>query len=194
MSYLAGNIEVSFRSALQLTCLATLLIPACTQVSAPATTYAYPSYPRPSGDPSDNSTAPHAREPIAAQPKQHKPAEAKEHSPLRQDYEQAKTVRTLRGKATYYGDSLTGHKTANGDRYDPDQFTAAHKTLRFGSIVRVTRRDTSQTTYVRINDRGPFGPKDRIIDLSKAAARELEMLRAGVVEVTVEVVFDPTQK
>jgi rare lipoprotein A len=112
-------------------------------------------------------------------------------SPLRKDYENAKTIRSLRGKATYYGDSLTGNKTANGERYSPELFTAAHKMLRFGTIVRVIRRDNGKSTFVKINDRGPFGPRDRIIDLSKAAARELEMLRAGVVEVTVEIVAEP---
>lgn len=102
-------------------------------------------------------------------------------------YEGKKPRDVLQGKATYYGDSLAGHKTANGDRYDPKAFTAAHRTLPFNTIVRVVREDTQRYVYVRINDRGPFGNAQRIIDLSKIAAERLGMLRAGVVKVRVEV-------
>jgi len=91
------------------------------------------------------------------------------------------------GEATYYSDKLTGRKTASGERYDPGALTAAHRTLRFGTQVRVVRVDTGRAVIVRITDRGPFGKPSRIIDLSKAAARELDMLRAGVVRVRVEV-------
>ena len=93
----------------------------------------------------------------------------------------------LDGEATYYSDKLTGRKTASGERYDPGALTAAHRTLRFGTQVRVVRVDTGRAVIVRITDRGPFGKPSRIIDLSKAAARELDMLRAGVVRVRVEV-------
>jgi rare lipoprotein A len=102
-------------------------------------------------------------------------------------YEGSEARRVLKGKATYYGDSLSGHKTANGDVYSPREFTAAHRTLPFNTIVRVVREDTQRYVYVRINDRGPFGNADRIIDLSKVAAERLGMLRAGVVRVRVEV-------
>jgi rare lipoprotein A len=102
-------------------------------------------------------------------------------------YEGIAPTRVLQGKATYYGDSLAGNHTANGDIYDPKQFTAAHKTLPFGTVVRVLRVDTNRYVYVRINDRGPFGKKDRIIDLSRVAAERLGMIRAGVVPVKVEV-------
>ena len=91
------------------------------------------------------------------------------------------------GEATYYSDKLAGRKTASGERYDPGALTAAHRTLRFGTQVRVVRVDTGRAVIVRITDRGPFGKPSRIIDLSKAAARELDMLRAGVVRVRVEV-------
>jgi rare lipoprotein A len=170
---------------------------ACAGVGPRQPATVYPDYPRPSADPTpvadqrtESTAAPSPPKTSSAKSADEKPAS----SPLRGEYESAKALRTLRGKATYYGDSLSGHKTANGERYDPKLFTAAHKTLRFGSIVRVTRRDTNKSTYVKINDRGPFGARDRIIDLSKAAARELEMLRAGVVEVTVEIVFEPREK
>ncbi len=93
----------------------------------------------------------------------------------------------LDGEATYYSDKLAGRKTASGERYDPGALTAAHRTLRFGTQVRVVRVDTGRAVIVRITDRGPFGKPSRIIDLSKAAARELDMLRAGVVRVRVEV-------
>jgi peptidoglycan lytic transglycosylase len=95
------------------------------------------------------------------------------------------------GQATYYGDSLAGHKTANGDRYDPNALTAAHRTLPFGTKVRVTRVDRGLSVVVRINDRGPFGNERRVIDLSRAAAEQLDMMRAGVVAVRVDVVEWP---
>jgi rare lipoprotein A len=97
-------------------------------------------------------------------------------------------TRRLRGQATYYGDAFAGRKTANGERYRPEAFTAAHRTLPFGTRVRVKRLDgKGESVCVRINDRGPFGKASRIIDLSKAAAKDLSMLRAGVVRVEVEV-------
>jgi len=102
-------------------------------------------------------------------------------------YEGAAAKRVLKGKATYYGDSLAGNHTANGDIYDPQKFTAAHRTLPFGTVVRVVRLDTNRYVYVRINDRGPFSRKNRIIDLSRIAAERLGMIRAGVVDVRVEV-------
>lgn len=117
-----------------------------------------------------------------------------ENSALAKKYADKKALSTLDGKASYYADSLAGNHTANGDIYDPAEFTAAHKKLPFGTIVRVVRVDNGKTTYVRINDRGPFGSTDRIIDLSKAAAKEIEMMKAGVVAVRVEVVEKPTKK
>ena len=86
------------------------------------------------------------------------------------------------GLASYYADRFQGRRTASGERYDRDMFTAAHRELPFGTRVRVVRLDNGQAVEVRINDRGPF-VKGRVIDLSYAAARELGMLRAGVVSV-----------
>jgi rare lipoprotein A len=86
--------------------------------------------------------------------------------------------------ATYYDEA---QMTASGERFNPSAFTAAHRTLPLGTHVRVTNTKNGRSVEVRINDRGPFGHRDRIIDLSKAAARELHMLDAGVVPVTVEV-------
>lgn len=105
---------------------------------------------------------------------------------------EARVVRTLTGDATYYGRAFAGRKTASGERFDPKAMTAAHKTLPFGTWVRVVRRDgTRQEVCVRITDRGPFGNRRRIIDVSEGAARKLEMLRAGVVPVRVEVLSAP---
>ncbi len=95
---------------------------------------------------------------------------------------------TLEGEASYYGDGLAGHKTASGEPYRPSAFTAAHRKLPLGTVLRVSRADGSHTVYVRVNDRGPYGSKKRILDLSRAAASELGMLRAGVVSVRAEVV------
>lgn len=95
------------------------------------------------------------------------------------------------GQASYYSDALAGNSTASGEPYDPAALTAAHRTLPFGTRVRVTRLDKDLSVEVRINDRGPFGRRGRIIDLSRAAAERLEMIRAGVVRVRVEVLELP---
>ncbi|MEN9577076.1 MAG: hypothetical protein RJA70_85 [Pseudomonadota bacterium] len=102
-------------------------------------------------------------------------------------YDGVSPVDVLHGKATYYANSLAGNKTASGQVYDPELFTAAHRKLPFGTIVRVVRTDTQRYVYARVNDRGPFGNSQRIIDLSYAAAERLDMLRAGVVPVRVEI-------
>ncbi len=94
----------------------------------------------------------------------------------------------LEGKATYYGDSLAGNKTASGEVYDPGRLTAAHRTLPFGTRVLVQRSDVpARAVCVTITDRGPFAGPERIIDLSRRAAEHLEMIRAGVVPVRVYV-------
>jgi rare lipoprotein A len=95
------------------------------------------------------------------------------------------------GLAAYYADSLDGHKTASGAPYDKAALTAAHRTLPFGTIVKVTNLENRRTVRVEINDRGPFGDNDRIIDLSRAAAERLDMIGAGLVKVRVEVVEAP---
>jgi len=94
---------------------------------------------------------------------------------------------TEMGKASYYGDKFHGRKTASGEIYDHNKFTAAHPTLKFGTLVRVTNLKNDLRVTVRINDRGPFS-KNRIIDLSKAAAKKLKMIEAGVVDVLVEII------
>jgi rare lipoprotein A len=89
-----------------------------------------------------------------------------------------------RGLASWYGES---QMTASGERFDKRAMTAAHRSLPFGTRVRVTNQHNGRSVIVRINDRGPYGGHGRIIDLSEAAARELHMIDAGVVPVTLEV-------
>lgn len=89
------------------------------------------------------------------------------------------------GMASWYGPGFHGGKTANGEKFDSGELTAAHRTLPLPSIVRVTMISTGKQAYVRINDRGPFA-HSRIIDLSRAAAEKIGLLRAGVAKVRVE--------
>jgi rare lipoprotein A len=92
---------------------------------------------------------------------------------------------TEQGLASYYADSLHGNKTASGEPYDKDALTAAHRTLEFGTEAKVTYLKSGKTVTVRINDRGPH-VKDRIIDLSGAAAARIGLKDDGVGEVRVE--------
>lgn len=87
-----------------------------------------------------------------------------------------------RGQASWYGPRFHGRRTASGERYDMYALTAAHKTLPFGTLVRVRSVMTGREVDVRINDRGPFA-KGRVIDVSKAAAQALGMMENGVKEV-----------
>jgi rare lipoprotein A (peptidoglycan hydrolase) len=106
---------------------------------------------------------------------------------LAQRYARARALAVHHGSASYYSDAFAGRSTASGAPYQPHDFTAAHRSLAFGTVLRVTRKDGGQSVYVRITDRGPFA-RGRIVDLSRAAAEKLGMLRAGVVKVKVEVV------
>lgn len=93
---------------------------------------------------------------------------------------------STRGLASYYADSLHGNPTASGEPYDKNAMTAAHRTLDFGTTVKVTYVKTGKTVEVRINDRGPH-VKDRMIDLSGAAAEQLGLKDDGIGEVSIEV-------
>ena len=92
-----------------------------------------------------------------------------------------------KGVASWYGEPYHGRRTASGEIYDMHQLTAAHKTLAFGSVVKVTRRDTGADVKVRINDRGPF-IEGRIIDLSYAAAKKIDLDVDGVAPVKIKLV------
>jgi rare lipoprotein A len=91
-----------------------------------------------------------------------------------------------KGKASYYADHFKGSKTASGAIYQPNLLTAAHKTLPFGTLVKVTCRETKKSVIVTINDRGPFSKK-RIIDLSRAAFQSIHSIRKGEIHVEVRV-------
>ena len=93
---------------------------------------------------------------------------------------------TEEGNASWYGYPFNGHRASNGEIYDMYQLTAAHRTLPFGTMVRVTNLNNGKSTTVRITDRGPF-VDNRIIDLSLAAAREIESVGPGVVPVRLEI-------
>jgi rare lipoprotein A len=93
----------------------------------------------------------------------------------------------LRGIASWYGSVLDGHRTASGERFDMYAMTACHPTLPFGTLVRVTNLINKSSVVVRINDRGVLA-KDRVIDLSYAAAEKLKMTRRGLAPVAIEIV------
>jgi rare lipoprotein A len=99
----------------------------------------------------------------------------------------AGVIAVYEGKASWYGREQQGHLTANGERFDMYALTAAHRTLHMNTRVRVINLRNGRSTVVRINDRGPYGGHGRIIDVSYAAAKQLDMLNAGVVPVRVEV-------
>ena len=91
------------------------------------------------------------------------------------------------GKASFYADKFEGHPTASGEKYKHSKLTAAHKTLPFGTKVRVTNTTNNQSVEVVINDRGPYA-EGRIIDLSKSAAEKLGFVNSGLAEVKLEVI------
>ena len=93
---------------------------------------------------------------------------------------------TYSGQASWYGPGFDGRRTANGEVYNSNLLTAAHRSLPFGTKVRVTNMNNGRSVVVRINDRGPFS-KGRIIDLSAGAARTINMIDSGVAPVKVEV-------
>jgi rare lipoprotein A len=93
------------------------------------------------------------------------------------------------GVASWYGDEFHGRSTANGERYDMDSLSAAHRSLPFDTWVEVENLENGRSIRVRINDRGPFArTHERIIDLSRAAARELGMIAAGTARVRVRAI------
>lgn len=95
------------------------------------------------------------------------------------------------GEASYYADRFAGKRTASGEAYDPRDFTAAHRSLPFGTRVRVTDVQSGRSVVVRINDRGPWG-KERLIDISRAAANEIGLARRGRGTVSLALAQDDT--
>ena len=92
-----------------------------------------------------------------------------------------------RGRVSLYGEDFAGKTTANGETFDPDKLTMAHRTLPFGTRVRVTNLENQRSVVVTVNDRGPF-VAGRIADLSLGAARQIGMVASGVVDATLEVI------
>ena len=96
------------------------------------------------------------------------------------------------GKASYYSNGLNGRRMSNGERYDRNAFTCAHRTLPFGTRLKITNPRNGKSVIVRVTDRGPF-VRGRVVDLSYAAARELGTLASGVAYVKVELVRKETE-
>jgi len=90
------------------------------------------------------------------------------------------------GVISYYADKFQGRKTASGQRFDKNAFTAAHRSLPFGTKVQVTNLANGKSVIVEINDRGPYS-EDRILDLSPAAARKIGLMGRGTVKAKIEV-------
>jgi rare lipoprotein A len=103
----------------------------------------------------------------------------------------AKKAAVLRGRASWYGKEHQGHRTSNGERFDRNKYTCAHKTLPFGTKLRVTNPETGKAVVVRVSDRGPFRHQ-RILDLSEVAARPLGIVTHGAVSVVAEVMPEDT--
>lgn len=95
-------------------------------------------------------------------------------------------ISVSQGTASWYGPGFFGNRTANGEVFQPGTFTAAHRTLPFGTRVRVTNLNNGRSTVVRINDRGPFSG-GRVIDLAHGAAHELGLVSSGLAPVRLEV-------
>jgi len=91
------------------------------------------------------------------------------------------------GIASYYADKFEGRSTSNGEIYSHQELTAAHRSLPFGTKVKVTNLGNGKSVVVRINDRGPF-VDGRIIDLSKSAAEQIDMIRTGTAKVEIEII------
>ncbi len=97
-----------------------------------------------------------------------------------------KPLLTLEGIASYYADDFNGKQTSNGENFDMNSFTAAHRTFPFGTKIRVTNLENSKTVIVRVNDRGPY-KEGRMIDLSRGAAQAIDLVRTGTARVRLEV-------
>lgn len=107
--------------------------------------------------------------------------------PVNVQTEEPKFVHYQNGKASFYGEKWNGRKTSSGEIFDTKLLTAAHKTLPFGTIVKVTNESNGKSVIVRINDRGPF-IKGRVIDLTKAAFSVIDNIQRGVTKVQLEII------
>jgi rare lipoprotein A len=164
---------------------AAVCLPCCAGADLPPASQA-PAAPR--AAPALAARAPASAEEPAANAGSAEQKPSRDAGALEGRYASRRALQVFRGQATYYGDAFQGRPTASGEPFDPLAFTAAHRTLPFGTVVRVVCPSSRRVVYVTINDRGPFGSRRRIIDLSRAAAERLDILRRGVADVRVEVV------
>lgn len=102
-------------------------------------------------------------------------------------------AQTMRGKASYYAGKFHGRRTSSGEIFHKDSLTCAHRTLPFGTMLRVRNPKNGREVVVRVTDRGPFAA-GRIVDLSLGAARKLDMVSQGVAGVEVEVISTPQSR
>ncbi|MBZ0130577.1 MAG: septal ring lytic transglycosylase RlpA family protein [Rhodobacteraceae bacterium] len=107
-------------------------------------------------------------------------------APQDQTVSAVQTTKTIYGAASWYGSEFQGRRTASGEKFDKESLTAAHPTLPFATLVRVTNESNGKSVVVRINDRGPFTGK-RIIDLSQRAAQIIGIMHSGVGPVKLEI-------
>ena len=177
------------RSALILLTLGFALIAVACGGKKPVTRTIPPPPPPPVEKPSTAQANPEKKIPETEEGKEHE-KEGKEAEDEFAEYRDAKPIWTQTGEASWYGPPYHNRRGANGQVYDQNAMTAAHKTLPMGSIVRVTNLKTNAEAIVRITDRGPF-IGDRIIDLSLAAAKALDVWRPGIARVKLEVLFAP---
>jgi rare lipoprotein A len=137
----------------------------------------------------DKPPAPPVRRETAPTAKLPAPATSKLTPPLAENGTPAQPSMTETGVASWYGAKHHGKRTANGEIFNQNQFTAAHPTLPFGTRVKVINLDNGNSVHVRINDRGPF-KRGRIIDVSRAAAKALGMVQGGIATVRIETVSE----
>jgi rare lipoprotein A (peptidoglycan hydrolase) len=101
------------------------------------------------------------------------------------NYKVDKNAKVQTGKASYYASCFSGRRTASGETCNINNYTAAHRTLPFGTMIRVTMLSNGKSVIVKVNDRGPYS-RGRIVDLSQAAAKMIGLVRAGVARVKIE--------
>jgi len=163
--------------------LAVMLV-ACASEAPPSNTAASRSKPKSAGHGAPSVPAP---EGVSASHTAPAVVPNEDSDALAQRLQAQPALTRFSGQVSYYSNALAGHSTASGEPYEPSAYTAAHRSLPFGTIVRVVSDKTGRTVYVRINDRGPF-VHGRVLDLSHAAAKKLGLIGPGVLDVRAEVV------
>lgn len=167
--------------AVALAALALLVLPATAgRAEAPAVTSVATAF----ADLGPAATEPFA-EPAAVDVTEVTPAASADTAPLSGPLSSQAATMLDTGMASYYGRELAGNRTASGEAFNPAELTAAHRSLPFGTRLRVTNQRTGQSVVVRVNDRGPYA-RGRVLDLSQAAAEQIGMVRTGSAPVSIE--------